>query len=867
MAIISHRKSLMRIILFTSISLMSIEAFSFSKPPADTDRDGVIDSSDLCAGTPNGYSVDSNGCAASQKDTDGDGRTDDIDAFPNNVNEWSDLDGDDVGDNSDTDIDGDGVKNTLDVFPLDATESVDFDGDGLGDNADDDDDNDNIPDADDPLNQIISSLHSAIPAVTEYLFDSKNNQMYLTHKGSNSMSIINAQSGSVEKTLTFSNMPERMALSPDGRKLYVALLVQEHSSYWWEEDQSGFIAVIDTQQLSVSYTLAINTDPYDLLVTSTGKLIVASGSGQRTDIFAYDATTGEVLGQSSIYQQSHLSLHPSEDWVFAANTGLSPSDIEKFDIRGVGITSIGDSPYHGDHRMEGGIWSLPNGEHVITRGGDVFLASDMTYVRSVLDAGIRINDVSFDEDDKFAYLLLSNDTIQLLNLTSLESFEQISLFGEVTAAYISGGNGYYISESNGEIYIIKEEHPCLSCATNTAPLASFSYDPISGDNSELYTFDASASSDLEDGSSLQYRWDMNGDGNWDTLFTSSTSHSQKFILAGTKYISLQVKDSSGLVSTNIQSIYVALGSEPGTEITDSIAFELQFAATDVQVDKVRSLLYVTDKVAKRLYVLDLTTGLTQRYFDFQNMPERMALSPDGQRLYVALLERDHDSTWWDEDQSGFIAVFNLETQRQINTLAINTDPYDLVVTSNDKLIVSSGSGQWTNIYAYDANTGEVLGVGGIRHRSRLYLHPDENWVFAADTGSSPSDIEQFDISGTGIVSIGDSPYHGDHRMNGNVWATPDGIHLITRGGDIFMASDMSYVESLTASNIRIEDLSFNQENQTIVVVASNGKIYRYDASSWQETGVISNMAETDFVVESMSNIYAIGQGELELLEF
>ncbi len=867
MAIISHRKSLMRIILFTSISFMSIEAFSFSRPPADADSDGVIDSSDLCAGTPNGYSVDSNGCAASQKDTDGDGRTDDVDAFPNDGSEWSDLDGDDVGDNSDTDIDGDGIKNTSDVFPLDATESVDFDGDGIGDNADDDDDNDNIPDSDDPRNQIISSLDSTIPAVTEYLFDSKNNQLYLTHKGSNSMSIINAQTGAVEKVLTFSNMPERMAISPDGSKLYVALLIQEHSSSWREEDQSGFIAVIDTQLLSVVNTLAINTDPYDLLVTSSGKLVVASGSGQWTDIFAYNATTGEVLGQSQIRQQSHLSLHPSENWIFAANTGLSPSDIEKFDIRGVGITSIGDSPYHGDHRMEGDVWSLPNGEHVITRGGDVFLASDMTYVRSVLDAGIRINDVSFDDDNQFAYLLLSNDTIQLLNLTSLEFFQRFSLFGEVTAAYISGGNSYYISESNGEIYIIKEEHPCLNCVTNTAPLASFNYDPILGDNSDLYTFDASTSSDLEDGSSLQYRWDMNSDGNWDTLFSSSTSHSHKFILAGAKYISLQVKDSNGLVATNVQRIDVALGNESGTEVTDSIAFEFQFAVADVQVDKQRSLLYATDKVAKRLYVLDLTTGLTQRYFDFQNMPERMALSPDGQRLYVALLERDHDSTWWDEDQSGFIAVFNLDTQSQINTFAINTDPYDLVITRAGKLIVSSGSGQWTNIYAYDANTGEVLGVDGIRHRSRLYLHPDEDWVFAADTGSSPSDIEQFDISGAGIVSIGDSPYHGDHRMNGNVWATPDGIHLITRGGDIFMASDMTYVKSLTATNIKIEDLSFNQENQTILIAASNGKIYRYDASSWQETGVINSINETDFVVESMSSIYAIGQGELELLEF
>ena len=82
-------------------------------------------------------------------DTDGDGVPDAQDAFPNDPKEWSDLDHDGIGDNSDPDIDGDGYPNTSDVFPFDPAEHADLDGDGIGDNADPDRDGDGVPNAQD----------------------------------------------------------------------------------------------------------------------------------------------------------------------------------------------------------------------------------------------------------------------------------------------------------------------------------------------------------------------------------------------------------------------------------------------------------------------------------------------------------------------------------------------------------------------------------------------------------------------------------------------------------------------------------------------------------------------------------------------
>lgn len=80
-----------------------------------------------------------------ETDTDGDGYSDALDAFPSNSTEWEDSDGDGVGDNTDAfphdanetkDTDGDDIGDNADVFPLDPTEWQDSDSDGVGDTAD-----------------------------------------------------------------------------------------------------------------------------------------------------------------------------------------------------------------------------------------------------------------------------------------------------------------------------------------------------------------------------------------------------------------------------------------------------------------------------------------------------------------------------------------------------------------------------------------------------------------------------------------------------------------------------------------------------------------------------------------------------------
>ena len=114
----------------------------------DDDGDGVSDELDA-------FPLD----AEETVDTDSDGVGDNADAFPLDILETLDTDLDGIGNNGDLDDDGDGVADSSDSFPLDADETLDTDSDGIGNNTDMDDDGDGVQDSVDvyPLNSLYAN--------------------------------------------------------------------------------------------------------------------------------------------------------------------------------------------------------------------------------------------------------------------------------------------------------------------------------------------------------------------------------------------------------------------------------------------------------------------------------------------------------------------------------------------------------------------------------------------------------------------------------------------------------------------------------------------------------------------------------------
>ncbi len=92
---------------------------------------------------------------------------------------------------------------------------------------------------------------------------------------------------------------------------------------------------------------------------------------------------------------------------------------------------------------------------------------------------------------------------------------------------------------------------------NKAPDALFTCLPANGNINTIFDLDASSSAD-SDGLKflLTYRWDYNGDGQWDTPFGPYKIYACRFPVPGSYEIRLEVKDSYEAVSSSIITVHV-----------------------------------------------------------------------------------------------------------------------------------------------------------------------------------------------------------------------------------------------------------------------------------------------------------------------
>jgi len=90
--------------------------------------------------------------------------------------------------------------------------------------------------------------------------------------------------------------------------------------------------------------------------------------------------------------------------------------------------------------------------------------------------------------------------------------------------------------------------------SNTQPTASFTVNPSAGDTSTAFTVDASGSTD--DGTVLEFHWDWESDGMWDTDFTIGKTASHTYSTGGLKTITLEVIDQGGLTDTTTLDVTV-----------------------------------------------------------------------------------------------------------------------------------------------------------------------------------------------------------------------------------------------------------------------------------------------------------------------
>lgn len=155
----------------------------------------------------------------------------------------------------------------------------------------------------------------------------------------------------------------------------------------------GAISYVDLAEMRVVRVYPVATDALDAVAGGNGYVYVFPRQDQWESIHNLNLITGAETESGIIYAGMLGKLHPSGRYLYGAYNGLSPSDYEKFDVRGGPAVGLYDSPYHGDHDMGGNLWFNETGTRLFAPSGNIFRSSevrteDMLYVGR-LNAGIR----------------------------------------------------------------------------------------------------------------------------------------------------------------------------------------------------------------------------------------------------------------------------------------------------------------------------------------------------------------------------------------------------------------------------------------------------------------------------------------------
>jgi hypothetical protein len=108
------------------------------------------------------------------------------------------------------------------------------------------------------------------------------------------------------------------------------------------------------------------------------------------------------------------------------------------------------------------------------------------------------------------------------------------------------------------LYPRREVSVSGSATANNPPMPALVVTPALGSTATVFQLDATGSLDAEDGSALQYRWDYENDGTWDTSFSGSPTASRTYGTAGAKAARVEVRDNGGATAMRTASFTVSV---------------------------------------------------------------------------------------------------------------------------------------------------------------------------------------------------------------------------------------------------------------------------------------------------------------------
>ncbi|MCU0229909.1 MAG: thrombospondin type 3 repeat-containing protein, partial [Acidobacteria bacterium] len=756
----------------------------------DADGDGLLDARDNCANIPN----------PEQADLDGDGHGDPCDNCPAAPNPGQqDRDGDGAGDACD-DSDGDGASDERDNCVATANPGQeDADTDGLGDACDNcpafwnarqlDLDANGVGDECQPETGGTPGFAHApyeLPFVAaQAVIDAPRGRAWVTDPQGRRVVAVDLATGLAERVFEFSARPDELALSSDGARLWIALTIRETTGYTPSRDSQ--LASIDLARQVRDRHFALTKGSYGLAATPAVVL-----SLRRTDSSSYsDPSVDRINPLNGVLQTTGakarvLEPHPGGTRFY----GIKSGRVCRFEPTSSGSVSTPrcnfNSPYYEPKR----VFLEPGTERLLTNNDYEFelvetASQDLMLVRNRVVA-------EFDRTALDSPRLTRADArgaaLEYVNLRTLLPFGSAQLAAPPLALAFVGEELVAVGAEAARTRIERLPHPAPNGGTNRPPTALAAVSPASGGTTETsFVFDASASSDPDTGAEgMRYRWDYEGDGTWDTPFTSSPSTERRYARAGSFFARVQVADPSGLVATGEARADVAFVPDPSTPGGMDPILRYAFRSPGVSFDAPRRRIYLAEPGANRIHALDAETGLVRWSLPLDGTPSALFVAPDGARLLVALGPPGYYA-WmpWDAARRGTVAFVDLDLVSVAQSIPIEFVADDLLQVADGRIVALTRNGD--RIGTFRGDTGARLGTTSAGLWNEIEPHPGGDRFYAR----SGDQVDRFELppgEGQRYASSFATPSYG--AAWARLWASPLGDAALTESGQmLWLAPD------------------------------------------------------------------------------
>ena len=189
----------------------------------------------------------------------------------------------------------------------------------------------------------------------------------------------------------------------------------------------------------------------------------------------------------------------------------------------------------------------------------------------------------------------------------------------------------------------------------------------------------------------------------------------------------------------------------------------------------------------RLHIYDTATSAILSV-PLSQPPLSLSVSPDGLRAAVG-----HDA---------LISYVDLEKAALVKQFTVPTVASGIILAPS---WIYTVGGYSAAPYSVKIETGEAIKNTAAFSMTSGKLNVGVNAIYGTRDGTSPNDVEKWNISTGPVTAETDSPYHGDYCIYGPVWFSPDWNRIYTGCGTIFRAStdpklEMYYMSSIPGVN-------------------------------------------------------------------